>query len=148
MPRTKAPATLKDVDQVVFIHKLAQHFKTQGKVEVPKTIDFLKTAPSKEASPEDPDWWYLRVASIARRLYLNPKRGVHRLRWDYGSKARRGSRPNIFELASPGPIRNAIQQLEKLGLAEAHPAGGKQLSAAGRRELDQVARQIILEHLH
>ena len=34
-------------------------------------VDSVKTATYKELAPYDPDWFYIRAASVARKLYTN-----------------------------------------------------------------------------
>ena len=36
-------------------------------MEVPTWVDIVKTASYKELAPYDPDWFYIRAASIALR---------------------------------------------------------------------------------
>ena len=45
-------------------------------IEIPPWADFAKTACFKETSPQDPDWIYIRTASLARHIYLMPNKGV------------------------------------------------------------------------
>ena len=42
--------TVKDVAADLFIKAYAQHLKRQGKIEIPKWVDYVKTSPAKELS--------------------------------------------------------------------------------------------------
>lgn len=67
------PTSVKDVDQTEAVQKIADFLKKSGKVKVPEWADLVKLARFKELAPIDPDWYYTRAASIARRLYIrNP----------------------------------------------------------------------------
>jgi hypothetical protein len=40
-------------------------------MELPTWADVVKTASYKELAPYDPDWFFVRAASMARKVYLN-----------------------------------------------------------------------------
>lgn len=73
--------------------------------ETPTWVDLVKTAPMKELAPIDPDWYYVRAASVARQIYLRGGRGVGGLCKRYGGKHRRGALPNIHSPAGGSIIR-------------------------------------------
>jgi len=76
--------TVKDVAPDKFIAAYARYLKRSGKVQVPKWADMVKTAAFKELAPTDPDWFFVRTASLARRIYLRPGSGVGKFRKVYG----------------------------------------------------------------
>merc|ERR1712194_698793 len=76
--------TVKDCDPAAFIQALAEHFKRSGKIELPEWHDLIKTATFKEMCPMDPDWYYVRAASIARKVYLRGGTGVGAFSKVYG----------------------------------------------------------------
>ena len=39
-------------------------------METPTWVDVVKTASYKELAPYDPDWFFVRAASMARKVYL------------------------------------------------------------------------------
>jgi small subunit ribosomal protein S19e len=99
-------------------------------------------AGSKELPPLDPDWYYVRAASVARKIYLNGGIGVGALaRW-YGSKKSCGNRPEHFRKASRGVIRHILIGLEKAKLVQQTEKGGRQITPEGQKELDTVARTV------
>merc|ERR1711964_739414 len=67
---------VKDVDAAQFINAYAQHLKRSGKIEMPTWVDIVKTGAFKEQAPYDPDWWYVRAATLARHVYLHKSVGV------------------------------------------------------------------------
>ncbi len=48
--------TVKDVKPEAFVVAFAKYLKQSGKVELPKYVDLVRTAVSKELAPYDPDW--------------------------------------------------------------------------------------------
>lgn len=131
----------------VYAHDLvkayARFLKKSGKVVLPKWVDVVRTSGAREMPPEDPDWFYIRCASIARKLYKHSGSGIKGLRKAYGTSQRRGTRPTKRRMASGAVIRAAIRQLELLKVVEKKPkTGGRRLSNTGRRDLDRIAAQL------
>ena len=58
-----------------------------GKLRVPEWTDIAKTGRHKEQGPADPDWYYIRSASVARHLYLRGGVGVNAIRKIYGGRS-------------------------------------------------------------
>merc|ERR1719481_131014 len=131
--------TVKDVKADLFIKHFAEHLKRQGKFELPKWADTVKTGVHKELAPYSADWLYIRAASIVRRLYIRGGVGVGGFKKIYGGQYRRGTCTNTFQLASGKLLRYILQQLEEIGLIEANPAGGRRITQEGQRELDTIA---------
>ena len=132
----------------------ASFLKLQGKLDVPGrlhrfrdeksanlsgTVDTVKTGVSRELPPQDPDWFYLRCASIARQVYIRKTVGVGRLCKMYGSAQNRGVRPSKHVDASKSVVRRALQALEKLGVIETNEeTGGRSVTPSGQRDLDRM----------
>jgi len=113
-----------------------------GKLEVPSWVDIVKTAPYKELAPYDPDWFYIRAASVARHIYLRKSVGVGALRKLHGGRKNRGTRPGRHHEGSGSVDRKVLQALEKIGVLEENKkAGGRSISRAGRRDLDRIAAE-------
>eukprot|EP00657_Telonema_sp_P-1_P009845 TRINITY_DN407_c0_g1_i2.p1 TRINITY_DN407_c0_g1~~TRINITY_DN407_c0_g1_i2.p1 ORF type:complete len:150 (+),score=34.37 TRINITY_DN407_c0_g1_i2:258-707(+) len=141
---TRRSTTVKDVPADQFIKKTAEFLKRQPKFQVPKWADLVKTGHFKELAPYDQDWFYVRAASVARKIYLRPGCGIGALRHWYGGAHNRGTRTTRHATASGAVIRNALKQLEAQGLVEEHPNGGRQITSKGRSELDRIAGSITL----
>merc|ERR1711962_1706797 len=77
----------------------AAHLK-KSKLKVPEFVEIVKTSKAHELRPLDPDWFYVRAASVARHVYLRPNVGVGAVRKIYGGAKRNGTRPNHFCLSS------------------------------------------------
>lgn len=135
--------TVKDIPAAKFITALAAHFKNSGKYELPAWHDIVKTSSAKELSPTDADWYYMRLASVARRIYINGGVGVVQLTKHYGSSGKFYTRPSHFVHAARSPIRTALKSLEKTKLiAKKEGVNGRFITSAGRRELDAFAASL------
>lgn len=67
--------SVKDVDQHEVVVQLAAYLKKSGKVKVPEWADVVKLSKHNELAPSDPDWYFVRTASIARHLYIRSPAG-------------------------------------------------------------------------
>lgn len=133
---------VKDVPADAFITSFAQHLKAAGKLQVPSWTEYVKTSVAKELAPTDADWFYVRAAAIARRVYVNPNVGVGALKKVFGSIKRKNGGRGHFSLASGKINRVALQQLEKIGVLETTASRGRVVSSAGRQEMDHVAVKV------
>lgn len=89
--------------------------------------------------PQDPDWFYVRAASIARHVYCRKTVGVGRLRKVHGTAKNRGSRPSKHVDASGSVDRKVMQSLAKIGILEIdEEKGGRRITQAGQRDLDRT----------
>jgi small subunit ribosomal protein S19e len=131
------PKTVKDVDAHEFVRQYSKHLK--GKLTPMENHDMIKTGCYKELSPNDPDWYFVRAASVARKIYLKQGIGIGKFRKIYGSTYRKGVRTEHFCKVSGGLIRHICQQLEKAGLVQLYSKGGRQITSAGMRDLDLIA---------
>ncbi|XP_013108573.1 small ribosomal subunit protein eS19A [Stomoxys calcitrans] len=135
--------TVKDIDQHACVKAVASFLKKTGKLKVPDQMDIIKTAKYKELAPYDPDWFYIRCASILRHLYHRSPAGVGSITKIYGGRKRNGVHPSHFCRAADGAARKALQSLEHARLIEKHPDGGRKLTPIGQRDLDRIANQIV-----
>ena len=128
------------------IKKTAEELKKGKLVDMPGWAKFVKTGRSKERHPFDKDWWYIRSASILRKLCINIKPiGVNRLRKVYGGKKNRGYKPDKPYKGSGKIIRVILQQLEKSGLIKKDERGihkGRVLSSEGQKFLNKISKEV------
>ncbi|KAL9152394.1 hypothetical protein ABFS82_11G119200 [Erythranthe guttata] len=110
--------TVKDVSPHDFVKSYAAHLKRSGKMELPEWTDIVKTGVLKELAPYDPDWYYIRAASMARKIYLRGGLGVGAFRRIYGGSKRNGSRPPHFGKSSGSVARHILQQLQNMNIVE------------------------------
>merc|ERR1712002_1208490 len=134
--------TVKDVNPQDFVRAFAAHLK-KSKLKVPEMVEIVKTSKAHELGPADPDWFYVRAASVARRVYLRPNVGVGAVRKIYGGSKRNGTRPNHFCLSSSSFARRVLQSLEGIKLVTKDVNGGRSIAPTGRRDMDRVAGQVV-----
>ena len=137
-------ATVYDVPADMLIHRVAEKIKEMPEFTPPEWAKFVKTGVHKERAPEQPDWWWIRVASIFRKVYINGPVGIERLRTAYGGRKNRGVKPEKFRKGSGSIIRKALQQLEKAGFVE-KTKEGRVVTPKGRSFLDKIAAEIKRE---
>jgi len=139
--------TVKDVPADLFIEKLAKYLKSRvPTVKPPEWALFVKTGPNREKPPENPDWWYVRAASILRKLYLaNEPMGIETFRVIYGGLQRSGFAPPHFKRSGGSAIRKILQQLEAAGLIMKIGNRGRIITPQGRSLLDRVAWEVFQE---
>ncbi|MFN4045974.1 MAG: 30S ribosomal protein S19e [Acidilobaceae archaeon] len=135
-----------EVPADALIKRVADKLKSEyGQiVRPPHWAHFAKTGVYKEKPPRDEGWWYVRAASIMRKLYkAGEPVGIETFRVIYGGRERRGSSPPHFRKGSGSIARRILQQLEDAGLVSKVPGAGRVLSPRGRSLLDTTAREII-----
>merc|ERR1712077_162144 len=135
--------SVKDVDQQQFTVALAAFMKKSGKVKLPEWVDIVKTNVAKELAPYDEDWYYTRLASVARHLYMRSPVGVKTITKIYGVRRNNGTPPSHWCRGSGSVARKALQSLEQLKLVQKDANGGRVLTPQGRRDLDRIASQTM-----
>lgn len=138
--------TIYDVPAETLIRELASELKQNydGVKPLPWAV-FVKTGAFKERAPTDPDWWYVRCASILRKIALNTYIGVSHLRGLYGGRKRRGAKPEHVRKGSGSIVRHSLQQLEKEGLVEIVKGKGRRVTPKGQSLLDHLAHEIKMK---
>lgn len=140
----KTNITVHEIPSQKFILYLAEKLKEMKEFEAPKWAAFTKTGMAKMRPPESDDWWYIRAASILRTVYIKGIVGVERLRTKYGSRKKRGMRPEKFYKASGKIIRVILQQGTKAGLVEhiKEKKTGRRLTKKGKEYLENIAAEL------
>ncbi len=128
------------------IDKISNDLKENKSIVPPEWSYYVKTGAHKERAPMNPDWWYIRAASILRKVAIKGPIGVSDLRKIYGGKKNRGVKPEKFYKASGKIIRTILQQLEQLQLVKKTPKG-RVITDKGRQYIDKMVDEIIREEL-
>jgi len=133
--------TAQMVPSKLLIEAISEEIKENIEIFTPpKWADYVKLSVTKENAPEQrKDWWYVRVASILRKIYLNGPVGVIHLRKMYGGRKNRGSKPEKTFSGSGAIIRHAIHQLEKAGYVTLVAGEGRIVTPEGRSFVDAIA---------
>lgn len=138
---------VKGVAADVFIQKYAKHLKESGQFDIPKWMEYAKSGRARELPPMDPDFMYIRAASMIRQLCMNHSVGVGRFRHIYGGSYNKGVNPSHHTMASGKVIRHCFAQLQKMNLvlAPANPssAKGRVLTSKGQSSVAHIASQCL-----
>lgn len=130
-----------DCDINDLIIQVSEELKKMKEIAPPEWASFVKTGAHKERAPDNPDWWYMRSASVLRKIAILGPIGISKLRTKYGGKKDRGTKPEHFAKGSGSIARKVLQQLEKAGLVKKQEKGrkGRVIAPKGVSLLDKVA---------
>jgi small subunit ribosomal protein S19e len=135
-----------DVPASLLIEKLAQYLKSNvDSVKPTVWAPFVKTGTHVQRVPDNPDWWYVRSASLLRKVYLKGPIGLERLKSDYGGRKGRGFMPEHTRKGGGAIVRNALKQLEGSGLVKTTKGRGRTVTPEGRKLLDLLSTEIKKE---
>jgi small subunit ribosomal protein S19e len=129
-----------DVDPNRLIGAAAEKLKGMN-IKEPSYIPFVKSGSDRQRRPTQDDFWYLRCAAVLRQAYTKGRIGVSSLRTHFGSRLKRGVKPEKHRKSGGSIIRDAFIELEKAGLLE-KKKDGRHISAKGRSLLDSVAKEV------
>jgi small subunit ribosomal protein S19e len=126
------------------IEIIAEKLKEYPEISPPEGSEFWKTAFFKELAPADSEnFWYIRCASLLRKVKKYGPIGVNKLRKFYGGRNRKGQGLHHSARGSGKIIRVALQQLEKANLIEIKDKNGRVLSSEGTSLLERTAYGIV-----
>jgi len=135
-----------DVPASKLIEKLAKYLKENvDLVTPPPWASIVKTGTHVEKQPQNPDWWYIRCASLLRKIYVHGPIGTERLKAAYGGRKDYGVKPEHATKAGGSVIRKALQQLEAAGLIEKFQTHGRRVTKEGRRLLEELSEDLMKE---
>ena len=117
--------TVYDIPANILIRRLAQDLKSREEITAPEWMLFVKTGAHKERAPDDPDFWYVRCASILRKVYLNGPIGT--------------------EKCSGAIVRTVLQQLESAVFVKKQVTKGREMTDIGRYYLDKLSSTLKKE---
>lgn len=137
--------TVYDIPSNILIRRLAQDLKSRDEIAPPDWAPFVKTGAHKERAPDDADFWFVRCASILRKIYLNGPLGTEKLKIEYGGRNRRGTKPNKFRKSGGAIIRTALQQLERAGFVKKRGTLGREMTDIGRSYMDKLSAVLKTE---
>ncbi len=128
-----------DVDPQSANRKIAEALK--DKISKPEFINYVKSAPSKERPPVDPDFWFVRSASILRQVYINGPVGTSKLSNRYGGKTDHISRKKHHKKSGGSIVRHSLQELEKAGLV-GKSVKGRIITPQGKSFVDKISKEL------
>ena len=133
--------TVYEIPPDKMIEIVADDLKNNVKLKMPEWAKFVKTGAHRERMPQNDDWWWIRSASILRKIYINGPVGVQRLRTAYGGKKNRGVKPEKFYRAGGKIIRSILQEFDRIGFTE-KVNNGRKITPKGQSYLDKLATEI------
>ncbi len=126
------------------IEIIAAKLKEYPSITPPEGIEFWKTAYYKELAPSDTEaFWYIRCASLLRRVRKYGPIGVNKLRKLYGGKNKNRKGKKKSAKASGKIIRVALQQLEDVKLLSHKEKIGRECTIEGISLLERTAYEIL-----
>ena len=135
--------TVYDVPAKELIDEIAHKLRENKSIKLPEANIFSKTSVARENPPDNEDWWYIRCASILRKIYIKAPIGVEALRAEYGGKKDRGSKTYKARSGSGSITRRALQQLEEAGYISKIRGKGRILTSKGRSFLDNISHEVL-----
>ena len=132
-----------DVPASKFIEKLAKYLKDNvDEIQPPEWASVAKTGAHVQKHPQNPNWWYVRSASILRKVYIHGPIGLEKLRAEYGGRKDFGVKPEHAVKAGGKNIRKILQQLEAAGFVQTVGSKGRKMAPKGRKLLKEVAEDL------
>jgi small subunit ribosomal protein S19e len=126
------------------ISAIAEYLKEEVKeVSPPAWSVYSKTGIHVDRVPAQTDFWYIRCASLLRRIYVDGPVGTERLRSVYGGRTKKGMINEHFYKAGASGIRKPLQQLESAGLVTKSGTKGRVLTNKGVSLVDRVAYKLL-----
>ncbi len=135
--------TVRDVNAMKLVSEAKEELKKVQEIKPPAWMAYAKSGTNRQRAPKQSDFWYVRGASILRRIYIDGPIGTEKLKSYYGGRKRRGTKPAKFRKSSGSIIRKLLQQLESAGLVNKNKDGGREVSAKGRKMLDNIAGRVV-----
>lgn len=135
------------IEPEILIKVIAEKLKEYSEIKPPEGSEFWKTAFFKELAPLEEDFWYVRCASLLRKLNKIGEIGVNRLRKKYGGRNRKGKGLNHSAKGSGKIIRVALQQLEKANLVKKTERNGRKIAPEGKSLLERTAYSILRKNI-
>lgn len=131
----------KEVPASALLPRLAAELRNNSSIKPPTWAAFARTGVHTERAPVQADWWYLRTASVLRKLHTSGPTGVSNISAEYGGRRDNGSAPYHARKGSRAVAREIFQQLEKAGLVQQVRLRGRTLSPQGQKLLTKVATE-------
>lgn len=97
------------------IEAIKETLKAKTDITLPENSDLIKTSHGKEFSPEDPNWFFVRMASIVRTVMCKGSVSLKTLGRKHSCRKNGGVRPSRHARASSFVNESAVEQLVKIG---------------------------------
>jgi len=134
--------TAYDVPAHDLIKETAKKLQKEEAIKMPEENRYAKTSVARENIPDNADWWYVRCASILRKIYVHNGIGIEQLKAEYGGKRDKGSKPSKARSGSGTIVRRCVQQLEQAGYVKKIKGKGRMMTPKGQKFLDNTAYEV------
>ena len=135
-------ADVKKAPTQKLINKMAEAFSEDKRLESPDWLRYVKAGIHKEKAWEQPDWYYRRLASTLRKVYVMGPIGISRLSAEYGGRVDSGSRMYHPGTGSRAIVRHMLETLEKIGYVKKNQRG-RQISPQGQAFIDKAVNGVM-----
>ena len=132
-----------EVPANILIDKITADLKKTSQLTPPVWILYVKSSPNRHRLPTNDDWWYTRCASILRKIYLNGPIGLSKLEYEYGGSVKKGYKPKKHVNSGGSIIRNALKQLETIGLISKTESNGRIITSKCSSLIDKASTEIM-----
>ena len=136
-------AKVYDVPSNLLITKLSTILKDED-ISIPDWINFVKTSSHNKRQPHNSDWWYIRCASIFRKIYLQGPISINDLRKIYGGIKRSRYTSSPHKKSNGSIIRHIVHNLEQLNYVKKDKKG-RIITSNGMKKLDNLSTIIFKE---
>ncbi|HYY66016.1 MAG TPA: 30S ribosomal protein S19e [Nitrososphaeraceae archaeon] len=133
-----------DIPADKLVTRLTEHLRKEKKIEPPTWVAFVKTGAHTEKIPQNRDWWYIRCASLLRKVYIHGPISISDLKSEYGGKKQNGYMLAHHKDSGGAIVRKALQQLEAAGYL-VKKSKGRLISDNGMKKIDRLATEIHKE---
>jgi small subunit ribosomal protein S19e len=133
---------VKEVPADLLVDELALQFGEMKNLEEPEWTLYTKSGVHREKGWTQEDWYYRRLASTLRKVYVNSGIGIQRLSEQYGGKKDGGSKPYHPAAGSRSIVRHMFNRLEELGLIKKSEKG-RVVTPSGQAMLDKASRKVM-----
>lgn len=135
--------TAYDVPADLLINLTAKRLKDNFQdIASPSQMTYAKTGSHREDVPKNSDFWYIRCASLLRKVYVHGPIGVAHLREQYGGLSKKGNVGKHKRKGGGCSVRRPLEQLEKAGLVKTVDRQGRVVTNHGASLLDTLAGEI------
>lgn len=130
-----------EVGKSELVREVSSRLKSVIK-ERPSYMDYAKSGACRERQPQDPDFWYVRSASLLSYVYAHGPVGVSRLKTRYGgSKGHTVHRKHHMD-AGGSIIQDSLNALEQAGLVK-KTKKGREITGKGKSFLDKASGELL-----
>ncbi|MCL4345084.1 MAG: 30S ribosomal protein S19e [Candidatus Thermoplasmatota archaeon] len=133
---------VKEVPADLLVNELALQFGDMKNIEIPEWTLYTKSGVHREKGWTQEDWYYRRLASTLRKVYVNGNIGIQRLSEEYGGKKDGGSKPYHPASGSRSIVRHMFNKLEELGLVK-KSENGRVVTPNGQAMLDKASKKVM-----